>query len=226
MLAFGLRPYRPCQLVQPGPPPKVTARVAPDEITQPSLRSPVAQSAIPVWVTVALAFLAPVAALVGVVVGAVMQRRTTRLQLEAARVRDRELWAREDRHRFTEQKRVLYAEFVSVCVRVSERATSITSETFRNESKRSQEPRELLDGEGNAWFEDTLVEAERLLASVNLVAAKDVFVAAEKLRSPLHHVWWSLRAGRLSDVEIHLDRIGTAFDDLTLQMRHDLDLKA
>jgi len=70
------------------------------------------QPAIPIWVTVALAFLAPVAALVGVVVGAVMQRRTTRLQLEATEKRDRELWAREDRHRFTEKKRELYAEYL------------------------------------------------------------------------------------------------------------------
>ena len=71
------------------------------------------QSVIPTWVTVALAFLAPVAALVGVVVGAVMQRRTTRLQLEAGRERDRELWMREDRRRFMAEKRVVYADFLN-----------------------------------------------------------------------------------------------------------------
>ena len=79
-----------------------------------SLRCVVVQPVIPIWVTVALAFAAPVFALIGVVVGAVMNRRTTRLQLEAGRQRDRELWAREDRHRFAEQKRVLYAEYLTV----------------------------------------------------------------------------------------------------------------
>lgn len=46
-----------------------------------------------------------------------MQRKTTREQLAEQRRRDRELWDREDTHRFTEQRRVAYAEQLALVQR-------------------------------------------------------------------------------------------------------------
>src|SRR3954447_9710047 len=57
-----------------------------------------------------------VAALLGVLLGNMLQARRElrkwQLERDAQRQRDREQWEREDRHRFIEQKREIYADFL------------------------------------------------------------------------------------------------------------------
>jgi hypothetical protein len=67
----------------------------------------------PLWFTALIAFVAPAAALGGVVLGQRMQRSTAREQLAEQRRVHELTWSREDRHRFSSEKRAIYAEFLS-----------------------------------------------------------------------------------------------------------------
>jgi hypothetical protein len=73
----------------------------------------------PQLLTALIAFVAPLAALAGVFVGQRMQRQTTREQLAEQRRRDELTWNRENRHRFTSEKRVLYADFLAAAMKFS-----------------------------------------------------------------------------------------------------------
>jgi hypothetical protein len=79
-----------------------------------------------VWVPVITAL----AALLGVVVGQAWQARREQrrwkwereldaVHREEQRQRDREMWAREDRNRFTEQKRQIYVDYQTCAYRIS-----------------------------------------------------------------------------------------------------------
>jgi hypothetical protein len=131
----------------------------------------------PLWFTALIAFVAPVFALLGVLVGAFMQRRTTREQLAEQRRRDRELWAREDRHRFTSEKRVIYAEFLSALERASETASS-WNEMWRELAQANPE-RDILEAIGQmietgpyrSKYEEIRRELGDLLGQIDLISS-------------------------------------------------------
>jgi hypothetical protein len=82
----------------------------------------------PLWFTAVIAFVAPLIGYAGVLLGQWMQRRTAREQLAEQQRRDRELWDREDKHRFTEQKRLLYAEYLAAASQFGQFIRKMASE--------------------------------------------------------------------------------------------------
>lgn len=80
----------------------------------------------PQLLTTLVALIAPLAALGGVLLGGRIQRNTTREQLKEQRRRDKLTWAREDRHRFAAERRVVYAEYLAASVKFEDLTTRLS----------------------------------------------------------------------------------------------------
>lgn len=143
-------------------------------------------------VPLAGALIALVAGLIGVVVGGRMARKTTREQL-AAQERQAELTrAREDRHRFTAEKRVIYAEFLVATDKFRDLVAD-TDNQIRQELDSLEEAypavalrdlhRNLSQERGYRELMSAKVdEITYLLSQLELIAPKKLHREADKLR--------------------------------------------
>jgi hypothetical protein len=93
----------------------------------------------PVLIPLVAALIAFVSDLGGVVLGQRMARTTARQQIAAQERRDLELWAREDQHRFTEQRRVAYADMLAAGYRYRDLAHDVFIEVANRLNRRSDE---------------------------------------------------------------------------------------
>jgi hypothetical protein len=173
-----------------------------------------------------------IAALAGVLIGQFWQGHRENMRWarereldaehrEEQRQRDREMWAREDRHRFTEQKRQIYVEYQPCAYRIS--VTIVDTYQRLSNVKKAREDanirREFLDDElgfaekFTSQYEDLKVVRNhiRLMAPAGVVAAITridkilIRVFAVVYSGDLqmgHGLWDSLRAARLDLVDI------------------------
>lgn len=191
-------------------------------------RTPTLHVVAPLWFTALVALIAPVAALGGVVVGQRMQRETTERQLAEQRRRDVELWAREDKHRFSSAKRVLYAELLTSAGQYQRLVSDMVHKTYRyiedfpaktgKEIEPEDRGRFLIKHEFSNKIFEAATEFSNLRNQVSLVATGRVQQAAERFASALEYanlttqqVWTDEEAHRqLMDAHDEMDLLKRA----------------
>ncbi|MGE3795799.1 MAG: hypothetical protein AB7I38_17995 [Dehalococcoidia bacterium] len=133
--------------------------------------------------------IAATAALIGVLMGNLLQSRRERsrwnLDRQAQRQRDHELWGREDRHRFTEHKRDLYARFLSALARFqgSSFVNQLLYEADLPDRPTSEDaPRNKLDWLFGQSSESGVTEVSECLHAMSLVAPDELTKEATRLQ--------------------------------------------
>lgn len=176
-----------------------------------------------VWVSVITAL----AALIGVIVGQAWQaqreqrrwkweRELDAEHREEQRQRDREMWAREDRNRFTDQKRQVYVDYQTCAYRISTFLVETSQLLSEEQSASNQDRRDcsvVLDdleftGQFTQKYDDLkvirnhirLMGPPQVVAAVTridevLIPAKEVFYEAD-LRK-VRDLWVALRTARI-----------------------------
>jgi hypothetical protein len=187
------------------------------------------------WVTAITA----IAALVGVGVGQFWQGRREDMRWarerkldaerrEEQRQRDREMWAREDRHRFIEQKRQVYVEYQTCAYRIS--VTIVDTYRHLANIKNSQKSastrkRELLDNE--LYFAEKFTSQYDSLKVVRnhlrLMASAEVVSTVTRIDNILIHVLDEMRSGDLRTGYSLWSSLRAARRDLVDIMRRDLN---
>jgi hypothetical protein len=192
-----------------------------------------------------IALVAPVFALAGVVVGQLLQRRTTREQLEAQRRSTQEqlaeqrrtlelTWSREDKHRWTADKRRLYAEMLTA----GGKAQDVVAEAYYY-TRRHVEELEAANGhqaddeerrnfaKEQGYVDRFLVamnELENLRNQVALIAPSRVQMYSGYWHQKFESAWSAILASwSPEDVETILTETGPEDHDILMRaMRADL----
>jgi hypothetical protein len=176
-----------------------------------------------VWVPVITAL----AALLGVVVGQAWQARREQRRWkwereldaehrEEQRQRDREMWAREDRNRFTEQKRQIYVDYQTSAYRISVLLVNTSRRLGELQSSgdgHDLDSSEFLDSIGFATqFTDKYDDLKMIRNHIRIMAPADVIEAVTRIDQVLipvidvfreadprmaRDLWLSLRKARL-----------------------------
>jgi hypothetical protein len=134
----------------------------------------------PQLLTVLVAFIAPTAALSGVFLGQWMQRRTTREQLAEQRRRDREAHKREDQHRFTEQRRVAYAELLALVQRANSQMYKHAANLEDDHNRPPEEQRDLYDP---SRLTEVGIDAEAAIHELDAAGSRVTLIASPSIRN-------------------------------------------
>ncbi|GAA3230797.1 hypothetical protein GCM10017691_24090 [Pseudonocardia petroleophila] len=151
---------------------------------------------ITVLISIASLVLTPSAALGGVFLGQWMQRRTTREQLAAQDRRDELARAHEDRHRFTEERRAIYANFLAATTSFDDLVTGqrrILEPAMEAEAEHSPidadfaaiHNRLVVDRGFDTAVDAAMLEYNKTLGNLELTAGDPVRASAYKLMHAL-----------------------------------------
>lgn len=178
-----------------------------------------------VWIPALTAF----AALLGVFVGQFWQghredkrwSRERELDVEhreEQRQRDHEIWAREDRHRFTEQKRQVYVDYQTRAYHVSVLLLATSKYLSQKDAAKGEnfDSRALLDGlDFTRQFAEKYDDLKAVRNHIRLIAPADVLAAVTRIDQVLvpaigslyadarqaRDLWSNLRAARFELVD-------------------------
>ena len=185
--------------------------------------------------------IAAVSALLGVAVGQVVQgrreeRRWSRErerdaeQRTDARDRDRELWGREDRHRFVETKRAIYADYLRHLAEL-EQVLQFSAKTLKELLPRADEADVPFDTAlmyHGAGIDDQVKQMGSAIAKlrydVQLIAPKHLSTVAELVNAKYLLAITKALGGKVEEFESERAAFGKTRARLVELMRHDLDL--
>ncbi|GAA3230805.1 hypothetical protein GCM10017691_24110 [Pseudonocardia petroleophila] len=176
----------------------------------------------PLWFTALVAFIAPAIAIVGVYFGQRMARTTAELQVKAQERRDQLAWAREDQHRFTEDRRDLYADFLAT-------AEALIDNLEDHGPLFSREHRIVISGLSSSGGRTKMVHPFEwhplnvLSGKIDLVSPRTISVPASQLSTAIFADANAMPAHENTDViDIDIAALNEMLNNLRIFMREDL----